>query len=135
MDVCSKLPGRLRDICEGSSGLSEAKRLAYIRQWVADGRLPSDALDLLATARKHSGPSVARRIANATEAAGRVAMAAVKAEPIKASPEIIAARNAVCEACPSRDGQWCQERKCGCFLPLKSTLATETCPLGKWPLG
>jgi len=42
------------------------------------------------------------------------------------------ARLKACAACPEldRDGQC---RVCTCFVSAKSRLATETCPLKKWP--
>lgn len=41
-----------------------------------------------------------------------------------------AKRLEACRACPMLDGQRC--RKCGCFVKVKSWMATEDCPEGKW---
>jgi hypothetical protein len=48
-----------------------------------------------------------------------------------ASPEVKAARLAVCDACPHRlkSGRCA---KCGCFLAAKAAVAAEVCPIGKW---
>ncbi len=34
---CSELPGRLRQICDGTAGVSEEKRQLYIKRWKAVG--------------------------------------------------------------------------------------------------
>lgn len=48
-----------------------------------------------------------------------------------APPATTAARRAVCSKCPQRTrlGRCLQ---CGCFTNLKTKLATEACPIGKW---
>lgn len=54
-----------------------------------------------------------------------------------ASPEVYAARSAICNACPHWDGAArrglgkCKAPGCGC-TGLKRWLETEKCPLGKW---
>lgn len=42
---------------------------------------------------------------------------------------------AVCNTCDrhSNDGIFSRCGECGCFLSVKVRMATETCPLGKWP--
>ena len=51
-------------------------------------------------------------------------------------PEILAAREATCRACPEWDaaalGGSGRCRKCGCATWPKLRMATESCPLGKW---
>jgi len=52
------------------------------------------------------------------------------------SPEILAAREATCKACPEWDATALNAtgrcRKCGCSTWAKLRMATEACPLGKW---
>lgn len=51
-------------------------------------------------------------------------------------PEILAAREATCRACPEWDAAALNGtgrcRKCGCSTWAKLRMATEACPLGKW---
>lgn len=55
------------------------------------------------------------------------------------SEEVWRARAAVCEGCEYWDGAArfglgkCRHKKCGCTR-FKRFLATEKCPLGKWPV-
>ncbi len=50
------------------------------------------------------------------------------------SPELTAARLAVCAECPraSPGGAICTA--CGCILEIKARMPAEYCPLGRWPL-
>jgi hypothetical protein len=51
-------------------------------------------------------------------------------------PDILAAREATCRACPEWDATALNNtgrcRKCGCSTWAKIRMATERCPLGKW---
>jgi hypothetical protein len=51
-------------------------------------------------------------------------------------PEILAAREATCRACPEWDAQALKGtgrcKKCGCSTWAKLRMATERCPIGKW---
>lgn len=51
-------------------------------------------------------------------------------------PDILAAREATCRACPEWDatamGGTGRCAKCGCSTWAKLRMATERCPLGKW---
>jgi hypothetical protein len=51
-------------------------------------------------------------------------------------PNILAAREATCRACPEWDAQALNNtgrcRKCGCSTWAKLRMATERCPIGKW---
>ena len=51
-------------------------------------------------------------------------------------PEILAAREATCRACPEWDAAALNNtgrcRKCGCSTWAKLRMASESCPLGKW---
>jgi hypothetical protein len=51
-------------------------------------------------------------------------------------PEILAARESTCRACPEWDAAALNAtgrcRKCGCSTWAKLRMAPEACPLGKW---
>jgi len=71
---------------------------------------------------------------HAAEAAKRVATAFAQGEPILVSRQTEVLREAACKQCPRRDPAANQCLECSCFLALKVQLATEKCPLGKWPV-
>jgi hypothetical protein len=52
------------------------------------------------------------------------------------SPEALAAREAICKACPEWDAAALKNtgrcRKCRCSTWVKLRMATERCPIGKW---
>lgn len=48
----------------------------------------------------------------------------------KATPEQKAARLEICSICEHRNETKC--KLCGCYLNLKSTIASEQCPADKW---
>lgn len=48
-----------------------------------------------------------------------------------ASTEELSARLHVCDTCELRDGYSCS--LCGCYLPVKATWRTATCPDNRWP--
>ncbi len=79
-------------------------------------------------------PTVAELAVNFTGAMGRWIKAGV---PV-VSAEAYAARSAICSPCEHWDGRArlglgkCKAPGCGC-TSLKRWLATESCPLGKWP--
>lgn len=54
---------------------------------------------------------------------------------VKATPEVLAARLAVCDACPALrvSDRRCSAQGCGCPVDIKATYRSEGCPLGKWP--
>ena len=74
----------------------------------------------------------APNLVNAAKAVGRVAEALVNGDAVTVSSFKRRARLQVCATCPAlnKEGQ-CDD--CTCFVSLKSRLATETCPRGKWP--
>jgi len=83
-------------------------------------------------------PSLLAKAKHASQATLRVAMAAAKGEPIRLSPEVKAQRLVTCRACEywNEGGNVglgeCTHGSCGCTR-FKHGLATETCPIGKWP--
>lgn len=74
----------------------------------------------------------AEMLARFGHAAHRFARSGFAATP----PEILAAREATCRACPEWDAAALNAtgrcRKCGCSTWAKIRMATESCPLGKW---
>jgi len=50
------------------------------------------------------------------------------------SEQTLVLRDKACAGCPRRDPASNQCLECTCFLGLKAQLATEKCPLGKWPV-
>jgi hypothetical protein len=79
-------------------------------------------------------PPLATQAGNALKAAGRVVAAAVKGEPIRVPLPVYYDRLEVCRACEFNGerpaGVHCM--KCGCG-GMKLELATEKCPIDKWP--
>lgn len=77
-------------------------------------------------------PALSTQAKNALQAAGRVVGAAVTGKAVFATPEVVAARQAVCDSCEF----WVKEKKrcsvCGCRTDAKLKLATESCPKSKW---
>lgn len=47
-----------------------------------------------------------------------------------ASSEVVAQRLSLCKACEFYIGERCS--RCGCQMRVKTTLATSSCPVGKW---
>jgi hypothetical protein len=72
-------------------------------------------------------PSLPRQVAGAAVAVVRHAAGGFR----QASPEVVAARLAVCQGCDRLrpDGKCAA---CGCGVGAKAAWAMERCPLGKW---
>jgi hypothetical protein len=83
-------------------------------------------------------PTVIDLATRAAYAAWRAAAAALHGERVLVTEDEYAARSVACESCPHWDGAAraglgkCNAPNCGC-TKLKRWLATETCPLRKWP--
>lgn len=73
---------------------------------------------------------------NAIAAGARLGKALLRGERIRLSEPEIAARRAICLPCENWDASAYRGlgkcRRCGCS-GFKLDLATEKCPLGKWP--
>lgn len=76
-------------------------------------------------------PPLGRQVANFVRAQIRH----VADGRVKATPEALAARLAVCNACPMlrASDRRCSATGCGCPVDTKATYRSESCPLGKWP--
>jgi hypothetical protein len=123
----------------------------YLAEVFAHGRAEGDVLHIehaayLALVQKYSpakSVSLMRKSRNLAGAGGRVVKAAVKREKIKVSAEEQQRRLAICEGVPSVSPR-CEHftrsinfgaiscSRCSCALNLKTRLATESCPIGKW---
>ncbi len=79
-------------------------------------------------------PSLFQQTTNLGHAVGSVVTSAVRGEPITVSQEEQARRLAICHACATYDPVGDRCRGCGCFLSLKTRIATQHCPLDppKW---
>ena len=88
---------------------------------------PEAAFRAMLTRTAAPEPSWWQRTANF---AGAVASHVASGLP-QASPELIAARLAICRACDQYNSGSC--RLCGCNLAWKASWAEQVCPVGKWP--
>jgi hypothetical protein len=83
-------------------------------------------------------PSILSKAKHAAQAGGRIIKAAAKGEQVRISDQGRDERLSICRACDlwNEGGNVglgeCTHSKCGCTR-FKHGLATETCPLGKWP--
>ena len=73
-----------------------------------------------------SFPSLPAQAATLARAAGQLATAALRREPLAADQAEVDRRKAICDACPNQTGGRC--RLCGCFLEFKRRLAVWHCP-------
>lgn len=65
-------------------------------------------------------------------AAGRALWGFFSGKNILASETVVEERLQQCESCLFFDPEFRQCNKCSCFVDVKSQLATETCPEGRW---
>ena len=73
------------------------------------------------------GPGLLRMALSAAQALGKFVGSGLKA----VTPETHRRRVRTCGACEHHTGLRC--RVCGCFTNLKTRMAHEDCPIGKWP--
>ena len=91
-------------------------------------------------------PSLTAQAGHAAAAAGRVIGAVMAGAPVYVSDTVFESRLEACRACEFRlekkGALRCTHPDCGCRLDVgwlngkytaKAKLATEKCPLGKWP--
>ena len=74
-----------------------------------------------------TGPGLLRMAVSATKAMMKYIGSGLKATPA----ELQQKRMATCNACEHHTGIRC--RICGCFTNVKTRMAHEQCPIGKWP--
>ena len=75
----------------------------------------------------NTGPGLLRMAVSATKAMMKFIGSGLKTT----APEIQQNRMATCQACEHHTGLRC--RVCGCFTNVKTRMAHEQCPIGKWP--
>ncbi len=75
----------------------------------------------------NSGPGLLRMAMSATKAMATFIGSGMKATP----PDVQQKRMQTCAACEHHTGMRC--KICGCFTHVKSKMAHEDCPIGKWP--
>ena len=74
-----------------------------------------------------SGPGLLRMAVSATKAMMKFIGSGLRTT----APDIQQKRMATCQACEHHTGLRC--RICGCFTNVKTRMAHEQCPIGKWP--
>jgi hypothetical protein len=117
--ICSQqdIPKRARQICDGKAGnLSEEKQLELLNYFAG-----------IETPRKEL-PGLLERAATFVGAVADYALAGFPAMPEGESER----RLNTCRACPEFVPESSQCRQCGCYMNLKTQLATSACPLGLW---
>lgn len=81
---------------------------------------------------EHDAREFLKKCQTLSYAVSRFARSGFNATP----PEILAARQAICRACPEWEAAALNAtgrcRKCGCSTWAKLRMASEACPLGKW---
>ncbi len=77
-------------------------------------------------------PSLFQQATNLAQAVGSVVASAVRGEAVTVPQEEQARRLAICHACAEwydPEQERCRHGGCGCFLSLKTRIATQHCPL------
>lgn len=88
--------------------------------------------------RAYSPVSARIKLDHVLDASSRALDAIVEGDPLFVTKEVRAARKSICASCEywSSMGNLgfgeCRHPQCGCTR-FKQFLATETCPMGKWP--
>jgi hypothetical protein len=110
---------------EGCFALRTTRRLCeLIAAGREDYRIYVDEMTKAgADASEPSPPTLTERIASLVGAIGTHVAAGMP----RATTEQRAARLAICRGCENYDVGWC--KACGCYLRIKTSLATERCPL------
>ena len=141
MNECETLTGRKKLICRGEAGLplnGSNSTNDYRASWgfAPLAELPTDALGeatVEAPPKAAGPPPLLIRGSNFGTALARWTLAGM---PRRTQSEI-ETRLAICQSCEFLKHQHCTQ--CGCLcddhnrLLNKLALATERCPLGKWP--
>jgi len=79
------------------------------------------------TSNPNTGPGLLRMAVSATKAMMKFIGSGLKTT----APDVQQKRMATCQACTHHTGLRC--RVCGCFTNVKTRMAHEQCPIGKWP--
>lgn len=74
-------------------------------------------------------PGLFKRLGTASKAAVRFARSGMAT----ADQATVEERRSICRGCDRFDAEADMCRECGCYLAAKVRMASEACPLGKWP--
>lgn len=117
---------------------AEIRGVGYFEDVVSRGAVDGEWLELSEEAyndllqKYRQPPRLIDQAASLVGAVSRFARSGFTATP----PEILAAREATCRACPEWEAKALKNtgrcRKCGCSTWAKLRMASESCPLGKW---
>lgn len=77
-----------------------------------------------------SFPSLSDQIKNVSLSLFNVMTQALKTGSVVAHEQVVEKRIELCNGCEFLDNNRCSA--CGCYIALKSGLAAEKCPKGKW---
>jgi hypothetical protein len=94
---------------------------------VMGGPLGSNVATASQAADPNSGPGLLRMAVSATKAMMKYIGSGLRATPADVQQK----RMATCQSCVHHTGLRC--RICGCFTNVKTRMAHEQCPIGKWP--
>jgi hypothetical protein len=84
------------------------------------------------TAEIEKYPSTFKMARNLAKEVWETGKKAAKGLPIIVSAEVGYHRLQTCEGCDKFESDSSRCRECGCFMKVKTQLATASCPLGKW---
>jgi hypothetical protein len=81
----------------------------------------------------HKFPSVFQQARNLAREAWNTGKNAAKRLPVLVPTQVGFARISTCQTCDKLEKDTFRCKECGCFMKIKSQLASATCPLNKWP--
>jgi tetratricopeptide (TPR) repeat protein len=100
---------------------------SYLGSAIVASVMPGGPSQGQAGSQPNSGPGLLRMAMSATKAMATFVSSGMKATP----PDLQQKRIQTCMACEHHTGMRC--KICGCFTHVKSRMAHEDCPIGKWP--
>jgi tetratricopeptide (TPR) repeat protein len=100
---------------------------SYLGGAIVASVMPGGPAQSQAGSQPNSGPGLLRMAMSATKAMATFVSSGMKATP----PSLQQKRIQTCMACEHHTGMRC--KICGCFTHVKSRMAHEDCPIGKWP--
>jgi hypothetical protein len=127
----TKWNGLLYQQCRNVAGYCEAMTADGTREGRPKPKAEPEA--------KPEMPSLKRRAAGLAKTVAATAAAPFRGQPVTATAEQAAEREAICRACDNLvtkpDGTtWCGKIDgCGCLISAKIWVAQTKCPKGKWP--
>jgi tetratricopeptide (TPR) repeat protein len=100
---------------------------SYLGGAIVASVMPGQQVQGQAASSPNSGPGLLRMAMSATKAMATFVASGMKTTP----PDLQQRRIQTCAACEHHTGMRC--KICGCFTHVKSKMAHEDCPIGKWP--